>query len=141
MTESSLWITPLLILPGVALLILSTSFRFNRLHDEIDHIVFEKHASTEILLNELLMRGTLFRNALISLYLSVAFLAVAGLCGASLAFLGSAFSWIPAGLSGLAVAFLIFAALSLIRESSSSLGIIEAHIKDHQRRQSQSKSA
>jgi hypothetical protein len=140
LTESSLWITPLLILPGVALLILSTSFRFNRLHDEIDHIVFEDHASTKMLLNELLIRGTLFRNALISLYVSVAFLAVAGLFGASLPFLGSAFSWIPASISGLAVAFLVYAALLLIKESRSSLGIIEAHIEDHQRRQLHSKS-
>ncbi|MFQ5529602.1 MAG: hypothetical protein ACE5FP_04570 [Gemmatimonadota bacterium] len=35
MIESSPWITPLLLMPGVGLLILSTAVRYNRLHDEV----------------------------------------------------------------------------------------------------------
>ena len=35
------WLSPLLLLPGAGLLIMSTSQRFNRLHDEIHHIMEE----------------------------------------------------------------------------------------------------
>jgi hypothetical protein len=34
MIDSSPWIAALLLMPGVALLILSTAVRYNRLHDE-----------------------------------------------------------------------------------------------------------
>lgn len=42
MIDSSTWITPLLLMPGVALLILSTAVRYNRLHDEV-HETDEHH--------------------------------------------------------------------------------------------------
>jgi len=39
-----IWLSPLLLLPGAALLILSTSNRLNRLHDEVHHQIDEKHS-------------------------------------------------------------------------------------------------
>jgi len=130
MTESSLWISPLLILPGVALLILSTSARFNRLHDEIDQMVYGQRNEDDHLIGGLLQRGRLFRNALISLYVAVALLATAGLTGVFAMFFKQVAAWLPAGLTGLAVAAVVYSALLLVQESRLSLGIMESHMHD-----------
>lgn len=42
MIDFSPWITPLLLMPGVALLILSTAVRYNRLHGEV-HEAEKRH--------------------------------------------------------------------------------------------------
>ncbi|CAB5081968.1 hypothetical protein D3OALGA1CA_287 [Olavius algarvensis associated proteobacterium Delta 3] len=131
MTESSLWISPLLILPGVALLILSTSARFNRLHDEIDQVVYGQRGGSARLIGGLLRRGRLFRDALISLYMAVALLATAGLTGMLALFSERVATWLPAGLTGVAVAAVVYSALLLIQESRLSLGIMESHVRDH----------
>jgi len=131
MTESSLWISPLLILPGVALLILSTSARLNRLHDEIDHIVYGQRASDDQLIGRLLHRGRLFRDALISLYVAVALLSFAGLTGVFSLLYREMAAWLPVGLTGMAVGAIIYSALLLVRESRLSLDVMESHI--HQR--------
>ncbi len=36
------WLTPLVLLPGVALLVLSTSARYGQIHQEFHHLVAEK---------------------------------------------------------------------------------------------------
>ena len=130
MTESSLWISPLLILPGVALLILSTSARFNRLHDEIDQILYGQRGVDVPMVDGLLRRGRLFRNALISLYVAVALLALAGLTGMVAMRFERLAAWLPAALTGFAVGAVVYSALLLIRESRLSLGIIESHVRD-----------
>jgi len=127
-TESSLWISPLLILPGVALLILSTSIRFNRLHDEVEHVASADHAN-ESLAEGLLKRGRRFRNALISLYVAAALLAAAGLMGVVSVYSPSLVGWIPAGLTGVAVGVVVYGTTQLIHESRRSLDIIEAHVR------------
>lgn len=71
------WAAPLLILPGVGLLIASTSARYTRLHDELHHL--GDHGGSHEGLRELLWRGRLFRNALVGCYVAVMLLASAGL--------------------------------------------------------------
>jgi len=125
----NLWISPLLLLPGTALLILSTSVRFARIHEEIHHLLENPGKEKAIRRSHLLRRATLFRNALVWLYLSVCCLAAAGLLGGLTIFwpqtsfrLVTLFT-IPGVLSMLA------AAAILVRESVLSLDIIREHMQ------------
>ena len=126
MDAESLWVSPLLLLPGVALLVLSTSTRFGQLHDEFHRQRKEGDAKT---LGHLRRRARLFRNALVSLYLSVALLAISSVVGTianrwSVAWLAPA-SWVAAGMTILGVVIVAFAASQLIRESIMLLSVIE----------------
>lgn len=133
MSMAGLWVTPLLLLPGVALLVMSTSIRFNRLHDEV-HALDETHAHggdgevvSETHLACLLLRGRLFRNALIALYLAVACFALGALVGGLLAL------WPQHGmvamlvLSGTGITAVLVAAVLLVRESLLSFEVLEDH--------------
>ena len=74
-----IWLSPLLLLPGAAMLILSTSIRLNRLHDEVHHQIDEKHSHSNETIDHLLMRSKYFRNALVLPYSSISIFAVAGI--------------------------------------------------------------
>lgn len=121
------WLTPLALLPGVGLLVMSTAARFGQLHAELHHHV-EHEDEPGPGLEHLLRRATLFRNALVSLYLSVAALALASLVG------GMATLWdlsvtIPVvGLTAVAVLAVAYAAYELIQESRMLLEVICAHV-------------
>lgn len=133
MNTDSLWIGPLLLLPGVALLVLSTSTRFGQLHDEFHR---RQEGGDEPSLRLLRRRARLFRSALVSLYVSVALLAAASVVGtignhgaSSSAWIGPV-SWLAQGMTVLAVISVAHAAVQLIRESSILLSVLE----DKQRR-------
>lgn len=123
------WIMPLLLLPGVGLLLLSTSARFGQLHAEV-HQLFEDAALGNLtVVHDLLQRARLFRYALTALYASSAFFAVGGISGAVLDIL-----W-PGAASGVVLAMaatgticLLIASVLLVRESTLSLAIIESHV-------------
>ena len=126
MDAVSLWVSPLLLLPGVALLVLSTAARFGQLHDEFHR---RKQEGDNGALAHLRQRARLFRNALVSLYFSVALLAISSVIGTianlwSVAWLAPA-SWIAAGMTIISVVIVAFAASQLIRESSILLSVIE----------------
>ncbi len=128
MDANTLWIAPLLLLPGVALLVLSTSTRFGQLHDEFRRQQDEGHEQPLRLLRR---RARLFRNALVSLYLSVSLLAVSSVIGTiaslwadSAAWLRPAL-WIAQSMTVLGVVSVAFAAGLLIRESSILLSVLE----------------
>jgi hypothetical protein len=76
MLETELWLTPLILLPGVALLIMSTSARFGQIHAEFHHLLDHTDAHAEILSRHLVLRSALYRNALISLHASVGLFAL-----------------------------------------------------------------
>lgn len=129
MIDSSPWITPLLLMPGVALLILSTAIRYNRLHDEVHgadgngvrHAGFH-HAT-------MVFRARRFRNALVGLYLAVSLLALAALSGVS-AIVGFASGyWVGIGMAGLAVMAILYSSTQMIREAGRSLAVIESHLE------------
>ncbi|MHC4140789.1 MAG: DUF2721 domain-containing protein [Planctomycetota bacterium] len=81
MIETEPWLTPLILLPGVALLIMSTSARFGQIHAEFHHLPDHADAHAEILSRHLVLRSALYRNALISLHASVGLFALGSLLG------------------------------------------------------------
>lgn len=133
--ELGLWLSPLLLLPGAALLIMSTSARYARIHNEIHHLMDHDYTDhTERTIEHLHQRSKLFRNALVMLYLSVCLFASAGLLGAITSGWANISYYLTIGLTALGIFFLSIAAYYLIRESMQSLEIIKAHIDDFRRR-------
>lgn len=124
-----IWLMPLLILPGISLLVVSTASRFSSLHDEIHHWLEGTHDASVMNQAHLTSRATHFRNALVSLYASVFILVCASLVGATLDFLG----WMvdPAVLAIVCIGMLTlgFATFELIRESVLSLEVIHLHVE------------
>ncbi len=126
MNSMELWLTPLLLLPGVALLILSTSARYEQIHNEIHHLMHEDKVDEEILSN-LFIRSKLFKNSLVNLYLCVSIFATAGLLGGLISVWTPNYHWIVTSLSGLGILFFLISAILLIKESKLSIDIIELH--------------
>ena len=81
MNATEFWLTPLILLPGVALLIGSTSARFGQVHIEFHHMLDHPDAHARILSRNLLERSKLFRDALASLYTSVGLFSLGSLLG------------------------------------------------------------
>lgn len=133
MDLTGLWLTPLILLPGVALLIMSTTMRFNRLHDEVHVLLDHAHPVAEGEVERLMRRARLFRDALVALYVCVGLFALASLLGMVMVAWSAASRWIVLGLLALGIASLLYAAARLIRESVLSLTIITAHA-EHLRR-------
>jgi hypothetical protein len=72
MQNAEIWSTLLLLLPGVALLIMSTSARYGQIHTELHRLLEKPRGGLKIASARLFAkRSTLFRNALVSQYLSV----------------------------------------------------------------------
>lgn len=131
MDSAELWLTPLLLVPGVALLVMSTSGRFAQVHSEIHDLANHKHEhDIEKLAVNLDKRSVIFRNALVSLYLSVTFLAIASLIGGIAVIWMGNILYIVVGLSCLGILCLVFAAIELIRESMLTLEVIKQHCKE-----------
>lgn len=126
MDGATYWITPLALLPGVALLVMSTAIRFGQLHEELHRRVHDSdHALGAA--GHLFVRARLLRNALVSLYASAALLALSGMVG------GVAEIWmehaaaVVLGVTALAVACVAYASITLIRESLQLSQVIEDH--------------
>ena len=124
------WLSPLLLLPGAGLLIMSTSQRFNRLHDEIHHLMEEDSGKSAGTANHLMQRAKYFRNALVFLYLSIAIFAVAGLLGGITSGLGDVSKYITIALTIFGIFCLAAASIILIKKSSLALKIIESHTRE-----------
>ncbi|RMH12898.1 MAG: DUF2721 domain-containing protein [Gemmatimonadetes bacterium] len=129
MNDAGLWVTPLLLLPGVALMVLSTSVRYNRLHDEI-HDLMGAHADLAGpgVLALLARRARLFRLALVCLYASVALLSLASLVGVASVAAGGWVARASYGITGTAVLTVLVASVALVVESRGSLDVIEDHL-------------
>ncbi|MDX1548206.1 MAG: DUF2721 domain-containing protein [Rhodothermales bacterium] len=128
MDEMNLWLTPLILLPGVALLIISTSGRFNRLHDEVHAQLHRRHGTGAHVAAHLTRRARLFRDALVALYICVGMFSLASFLGMMAALWAAETSaWIVLGITAGGILCLTFAAFQLIRESILSLRVIEDH--------------
>lgn len=125
---TELWVTPLVMLPGVALLVLSTSVRYGQIHEEF-HRFESKGALPVDAPGHLLQRATLFRNALVSLYSAVCCFALGSLSGGLAALVQSELHTPVLVLTAIGVAAVAYAAAQLIRESLQSLEVIRAHIE------------
>ncbi len=124
---------PLTYIPGVALLIMSTSQRFINVNNAIHEFSDEEcRIQTERVKQEL-RRAHLFRNSLLALYLSVAFFSL----GSLVAFLVNAWG-ITTSTTVLEIAtvvgvFCIVSSVSMLAmESILSLDIIKRHAKRHE---------
>lgn len=128
MSTEIVWLAPLLLLPGIAILIVSTSSRYSVLHDEIHHWL--DHGHDDMLFEDahLLTRAVRFRNALVSLYCAVFVFISASLIGAVLDFAGQPPDAVVIALETVGIGAVGFASLELIRESRLSLDVIRSHI-------------
>jgi len=123
----NLALTPLLLLPGVGILVLSTSARYSRLHDEL-HTIVDRHADdADHWIAHLSVRAHLFRNALVCFYVSIALLALSALVSGVELLSGAGAAQASVALIALAVLGIEIAAMTLVRESWLSLEIIESH--------------
>lgn len=126
------WMAPLLLLPGVALLLVSTATRYATLHTESLHLAHDHDGERGVLpalATRLLARARRFRAAFESLYLSVTMLAMGGLLGAITELQGMLSAVIVIVCTCLGFASLIIAALQLMREAALSLEALEGHLK------------
>jgi hypothetical protein len=134
MEDLGMWATPLVLLPGVALLVLSTSIRFGQLHEEIHQLGEQPSERLSQSAAHLLLRARLFRNALVSLYVSVSLLAAASLLGGIINVWWGQGKWVLLVLTALGVAGLLVAAVLLIRESWALVDVIRDHGRQIARR-------
>ncbi|SEI81588.1 Protein of unknown function [Allopseudospirillum japonicum] len=124
----SFWITPILLVSGVGLLVLSTSARYGQLHESLHQLIDSGHHKADLLHQHLQQRAELLVRALFSLYVSIGLFALASLVGGIISF------WTWAELAKFAVAILtccgilcvLFAAWQLIKEAHIFLDSIEA---------------
>ncbi|MDJ0840396.1 MAG: DUF2721 domain-containing protein [Acidobacteriota bacterium] len=122
--KQELWLAPLLLLPGVALLIMSTSARYGQLHAEIHRDKISGRA-----LATLFFRAKLFRNALVCLYFSVSAFAVSSLVGGLLTYSGIDGAGTVVFGTCVGVLALVAAAGTLLMESVKALDIIRDHLE------------
>ncbi|MFQ5399543.1 MAG: DUF2721 domain-containing protein [Anaerolineae bacterium] len=127
MTSVGLWLTPLILLPGVALLVLSTSIRYGQIHSEFHHLLKDNSDTAKTIARHLLARSILFRNALFGLYISVGFFSIASLIGGVASMFARDFDLIVVALTFVGILGLVFASVELIQESVTSLRIIREH--------------
>jgi hypothetical protein len=128
MTAPANWLIPIILLPGVALLILSTSARFAQIHEEIHRIIHTNEPIETPFKTHLQKRAVLFRNALVLLYISVAFFALGSISGALLDLLNNTPDLAVFLFAFIGIMALITAAILLIIESSYSLQVIIFHL-------------
>jgi hypothetical protein len=135
MTTTEFWLTPLILLPGVALLIASTSSRFSQIHTEFHHLLEHQDSHARIVSRNLLRRSRLFRDALVSLYASVALFSLGSLLGGVVNLWRPESLWFVGGLTIIGIGCVVFASVQLIRESLLCLQIIQEHhdhvVQDH----------
>ena len=124
---------PLTYIPGVALLIMSTSQRYTNVNSILHEFSDEECRIKTDRVKQELRRAHLFRNSLLALYLSVAFFSL----GSLVAFLVNRWG-IATSTSALEIATVIgvvcilFAVSKLAAESILTLDILKRHAKRHE---------
>lgn len=127
MFTTEVWLTPLILLPGVALLIMSTSARFGQIQAEFHRLLDHPDAHARILARHLLQRCALFRNALVALYASVGLFALGSLLGGVINLWRPESLWVVGGLTILGITCIVYSAWQLVRESLLCLRVIRDH--------------
>ena len=121
MESTGLWAAPLLLIPGVGLLLLSTSVRFGQLHQELLRQIREQHSHA---VRHLCQRARLIHSAMVSLYVSIALLAFSSLFGTLANRWFPTLKWIPEVMTFVGVAIISYAVIQLIRESKLLITVI-----------------
>jgi hypothetical protein len=127
MFATELWLTPLILLPGVALLIASTSARFGRIHVELYRLIDHPDAYSRVLGRHLLRRSTIFRNALLALYGSVSLFAIGSLLGGVVNLWRPESLWVVGGLTICGIGCIVFASIQLLWDSFICLEAFREH--------------
>ena len=121
MESTGLWAAPLLLIPGVGLLLISTSSRFGQLHQELLRQIREQNSEA---VRHLCQRARLIHSAMVSLYVSIAVLACSSLLGTLANRWFATLKWIPEVMTFVGVAIITYAAIQLIRESRLLITVI-----------------
>ncbi len=130
MPDAVSWATPLLVLPGVGLLLVSTSARYEAIHAEIHQLLDDPSEQAIGCTLHVVHRARILRLAMLSLYVSASLLAASGLIAAlTVGFLG-AVHWASWVLLVAGVSCVLIAAVALTREAGISLSIVEAHASE-----------
>ncbi len=127
MLQTELWLTPLILLPGVALLVASTSARLAQMHGEFHHLLDHHDGHAKILSRQLVSRARRLRNALVSLYSSVCIFSFSALLGGILNVWQPQWVWTAGGVTLLGIIALFYAAFELAWESVTCMRIIDEH--------------
>jgi hypothetical protein len=133
--DVSLWVSPVVLVSGVGLLILSTSARYGQLHAELRELINDARdqatvdGSAAVLFENLRRRTRLLLSALFGLYLSVGLLITGSLVG-SLNAIWS-FSRVPViVLTCAGILAVLYSAVQLIRESRIFLHTVDLCERD-----------
>lgn len=129
MPFNEIWLTPILLLPGVALMIISTANRYGEIQTEFHYLLDHPKFQNEIVTRYLVIRSRYYRDALVSLYLSVCVFSAGSLLGGLVNLLAPGIMWLVGGLILLGIFFLTYASVQLLRESHLSLKIIDDQAK------------
>ncbi len=130
MPDAVSWATPLLVLPGVGLLLVSTSARYEAIHAEIHQLLDDPSEQAIGCTLHVVHRARILRLAMLSLYVSASLLAASGLIAAlTVGFLG-AVHWASWVLLVAGVSCVLIAAVTLTREAGISLAVVEAHASE-----------
>lgn len=121
MDNAGIWAAPLLLIPAVGLLVLSTSARFGQVHEEFRRRQDQQDFD---MLIHLCKRASLIHSALVSFYTSVAILALASLLGTVSDRWFRSLNWVPQSMTFGGVVLILFAATQLIRESRLLMTVI-----------------
>ncbi len=133
MFTTEVWLTPLILLPGVALLIVSTSTRFVQIHSEFHRLLDHPDAHAKIVARDLEHRSALFRDAFVALYTSVGLFALGSLLGGVINLWRPESIWVVGGLTIAGIACVVFASVQLVREAFICLRVIRDHAEQVER--------
>lgn len=124
MFTTEVWLTPIILLPGVALLTVSTANRFGQIQAEFHRLLDHPDSHAQIFARSLVVRARLYRDALASLYASVGLFALGSLLGGVVNLWRPESLWIVGGLTIVGIAAIVFSAIQLLRESLLSLQLV-----------------
>jgi len=124
------WIVPLTFIPGVGLIIMSTSARFSALSVEMRKLKAEKLSNSSIIFKTQMRRARLFSNALVSLYLAVGNFATGALIGGLSERFPELSHWVLVVTICLGVFCMLYASIQLLRESIITRQLIEIQCQE-----------
>ena len=125
MFTTEVWLTPIILLPGVALLTVSTANRFGQIQAEFHRLLDHPDSHAQIVARSLVVRARLYRDALASLYASVCLFASGSLLGGVVNLWRPESLWLVGGLTIAGIGAIVFSAVQLLRESLLSLHVVQ----------------
>ncbi|NDJ54312.1 MAG: DUF2721 domain-containing protein [Chloroflexi bacterium] len=124
------WVLPLVLMPAVALLLISTSARIQMMHNEVHHLLTHNYSVSGQFIAHLRARARQYRNALVGFYAAVTLFAFGSILGAFADLMGLSSAVVVIAFTVLGIISLILSAVQLIQESTLSLEAVEEHLDD-----------